>query len=57
MLIYVYGQNHLKLQPMGSAAISVGYTQEQNDLMGHVKHITMTDNQLTYIEEFCAKLG
>jgi hypothetical protein len=26
------------------------------DLIGHVRHVTMTDDQLTFIEEFCAKI-
>jgi hypothetical protein len=34
----------------------VEYTKEQNDLMAHVRHVTMTDDQLAYIEEFCAKI-
>ena len=25
--------------------------------MAHVRHVTMTDDQLAYIEEFCAKIG
>jgi site-specific DNA recombinase len=29
---------------------------EHNDLMSHVKHVTMTDDKLAYIEEFCAKI-
>lgn len=55
LLIQVYGRNHLKPQPVRSIAISVGYTKEQNDLIAHVKHVNMTDDQLAYIEEFCAK--
>jgi len=30
--------------------------KEQNDLMVHVRHVTMTDDQLAFIEEFCAKI-
>ena len=30
--------------------------KEHDDLMGHVRHVTMTDDQLSYIEEFCAKI-
>lgn len=30
--------------------------KEQNDLMVHVRHVTMTDDQLAYIEAFCAKI-
>lgn len=30
--------------------------KEQNDLMAHVRHVTMTDDQLSYIEAFCAKI-
>jgi hypothetical protein len=29
---------------------------EHNDLMSHVRQVTMTDDQLSYIEEFCAKI-
>ena len=30
--------------------------KEQNELMSHIKHVTITDDQLAYIEEFCAKI-
>ena len=30
--------------------------KEKNDLMAHVRHVTLTDDQLSYIEEFCAKI-
>jgi site-specific DNA recombinase len=30
--------------------------KEHNDLILHVRHVTMTDDQLEYIEEFCAKI-
>ncbi|MBE7433119.1 MAG: recombinase family protein [Anaerolineales bacterium] len=30
--------------------------KEKNDLMSHVRHVTMTDDQLNYIEAFCAKI-
>ncbi|MCB9112212.1 MAG: recombinase family protein [Anaerolineales bacterium] len=30
--------------------------KEQNDLAGHVRQVTLTDDQLSYIEEFCAKI-
>ena len=32
------------------------FGKEQNDLMAQVRHVTMTDDQLSYIEEFCAKI-
>ena len=57
LLIQGYGRNHLKPQPARSVAISVGYTKEQNDLMAHFKNVTMTNDQLAYIEEFCAKIS
>ncbi|MBK8421043.1 hypothetical protein [Candidatus Villigracilis saccharophilus] len=31
-------------------------SKEQNDLAGHVRKVTMTDDQLSYIEAFCAKI-
>jgi hypothetical protein len=31
-------------------------SKEQNDLAGHIRKVTMTDDQLTYIEAFCAKI-
>jgi hypothetical protein len=34
----------------------VNLGKEHDDLMGHVQHVTMTDDQLSYIEEFCAKI-
>ena len=34
----------------------VNLGKEHDDLMGHVWHVTMTDDQLSYIEEFCAKI-
>lgn len=30
--------------------------KEQNDLLSHVREVTLTDDQLGYIEEFCAKI-
>ena len=30
--------------------------KEQNELMVHIRHVTMTDDQLAYIEEFCTKI-
>ncbi|NOH04977.1 MAG: hypothetical protein HND47_24885 [Chloroflexi bacterium] len=30
--------------------------KEKNDLLAHVRHVTMTDEQLNYIEGFCAKI-
>lgn len=30
--------------------------KEQNDLMAHIRKVTMTDDQLAYIEQFCAKI-
>jgi len=30
--------------------------KEQNELMAHVRHVTITDDQLNYIEAFCAKI-
>ena len=30
--------------------------KEHNNLMGHVRQVTMTDDQLAYVEEFCAKI-
>jgi hypothetical protein len=30
--------------------------KEHDDLIGHVRQVTMTDDQLSYIEEFCAKI-
>ena len=30
--------------------------KEQIDLAGHVRTVTITDDQLSYIEEFCAKI-
>ena len=30
--------------------------KEKNDLLAHVKHVTMNDDQLNYIEAFCAKI-
>ena len=30
--------------------------KEHNELMTHVRHVTMTDDQLAYIEEFCTKI-
>jgi len=31
-------------------------SKEQNDLAGHLRKVTMTDDQLSYIEAFCAKI-
>ena len=31
-------------------------SKEQNELAGHIRKVTMTDDQLTYIEAFCAKI-
>jgi len=31
-------------------------SKEQNDLAGHIRKVTMTDDQLSYIEAFCAKI-
>ncbi|HND50383.1 MAG TPA: hypothetical protein PLL95_17575, partial [Anaerolineales bacterium] len=30
--------------------------KEQNELAGHIRKVTLTDGQLTYIEAFCAKI-
>jgi len=30
--------------------------KEQKDLAGHIRKVTMTDDQITYIEAFCAKI-
>jgi site-specific DNA recombinase len=30
--------------------------KEHNDLMVHIRHVTITDDQLSYIEAFCAKI-
>ena len=30
--------------------------KEQNDLMSHIRNVTMTDDQLNHIDEFCAKI-
>jgi len=30
--------------------------KEQKDLAGHIRKVTMTDDQLAYIEAFCAKI-
>jgi hypothetical protein len=37
-------------------ATSVEYTKDQNDLRVHVRDIAMANDQLAYIEEFCAKI-
>ena len=34
----------------------VSLQSEHNDLMAHVRNVTMTDDQLKYIEEFCATI-
>ncbi|GAB4540864.1 MAG: hypothetical protein Fur002_08300 [Anaerolineales bacterium] len=33
-----------------------GLTKEKNDLAGHIRKVAMTDDQLSYIETFCAKI-
>lgn len=34
----------------------VALETEHTDLMAHVRHVTMTDDQLSFIEEFCATI-
>jgi hypothetical protein len=34
----------------------VSLQKEHNDLEGHIRNVTMTDDQLSYIEAFCAKI-
>ncbi len=31
-------------------------SKENSDLAGHIRQVTMTDDQLSYIEAFCAKI-
>ena len=31
-------------------------SKEQNDLVGHIRKVTMADDQLSYIEAFCDKI-
>jgi site-specific DNA recombinase len=31
-------------------------SKEQRELAGHIRKVTMTDDQITYIEAFCAKI-
>lgn len=33
-----------------------GLHKERNDLAGHIRKVAMTDDQLSYIESFCAKI-
>jgi site-specific DNA recombinase len=33
-----------------------GLTKEQNDLAGHIRKVAITDDQLSYIQSFCAKI-
>jgi site-specific DNA recombinase len=33
-----------------------GLLKEKNDLAGHIRRTVITDDQLSYIEEFCAKI-
>ena len=39
---------------LGELLFNLG--REQNDLLAHIKQATMTDDQLTYIKKFCAKI-
>ena len=34
----------------------VSLESEHTELLAHIRHVTMTDDQLTFIEEFCATI-